>query len=1688
MVSKITSLNRNACTRSGQQLSSWCIWCFALVFSVCTASLNQLSAQCGLNDFTMGNLEVTLTLDANGQAILEQDSLIGIVNPTGTGCSLYFYDFPAAATPLGSSVTISCDGSTPFGPGQYFVVADDDATPGGNESAPMVLNVITVDDLAPMISGSVCGASVYANTSDDGMDDCETFVSFDAPSIDENCYSSTTLTITYSSLTANTPVPVNEAISNAALQDSLAAWASGSFTRLFSGSTTVDTGKTQVIFTISDGTNPPASCTVIVGVSDDEIPYTACPPDITVSTGAVNCMATNIANIDMSFRDINTITSLSPLLIGEYTDNCGVPASGVEYMVSGNTTIDWTTGSNVGTEMFNLGLNTVTYRVTDYNGNSRTCSFDITVVDNTPPSLTCPGDISANTDAGNCSAVVNWTPPSPTDNCDLSGSSVLLYSSHDPGDTFPLGTTTVTYRAVDNAGNESTCSFDITVTDNEMPAISCPVNQSLGTDCGDNLLPDYTAQGMVTDNCMNFTVTQMPSPGSSLSSLTGDAAYTDNGGAGVDAGDVIAITLMVSDNAGGLSATCTFDVTLAGYTNPVPDQGGISLPTLSADCGSINVPAPTATDFNCPPNTLLGVPAISTGSAMLTPLDGPPATMYQYTPSGTGTAIITWTYTDGNNVTSTQNQSVEGFDDNPPTIDSYLTALTVNLDANGQASVSAADLFIIASDDCATPTIAITPTSFDCDDLGPNLITISVDDGINPLVFASSTVTVADQISPVMVGVPASVTVDCDNIPGLPTIGVDIVASDNCGGTGITFAQTSTQSGNPDFCTNYDYEITRSWTATDASGNQTTFAQKITVEDVDAPQFSAVSTINVGTDGNNCSAMISYMITSDSLVDNCAPFANLDVSYVIDYFSNNTTDVTGNDGDISGTFPEGTHRVTYTAVDPCGNTETHVIIITVTDDTAPIASCLGGAPTVSLPPSDTLIIPATFIDNGSFDNCTSLNPNVHMELSRDTFTCVDAGLAHFITLTVTDNAGNSSSCNAQINIQDNIAPTAICQNLTVTLDENGLGAIAASDLDNGSFDNCTGTVPGTGVLTFTASQLIFGPNDVLNGPVAVDLFVRDLLGNRDTCTSSINVTVPQTCFDVIEDNVTPPGFVSGTAGTVVQVPLVVSNFINAQSFQFLAVIETDSVAEFTGVSNNMLPGSGFTSNMISSDTMSISWFNNASMNNPATFPDGTTIFTFDVLLTGDVTESTDIKIIGDVAVPLEVIRSYSGTSLNTAPCTFEGTVLIDNPAQLTIAGNIFTENNATVGSADVDLFNQTVGALMNTFTTGASGNYSFFPVSAGRDYLLSPRKDINWTNGVSALDLSLIQRHIVGIDSLDSPYKKIAADAFPDNSITTFDVVQLFTLLSTSIPGPPTTPTGNTSWRFVPLDFVFPNAIRRVVPAFPETIALPALSRDTLQNDFIAVKIGDVEGNADPLNLTSNSISSDRSNSTLAIQLEDRAVSAGELVELEVSADNFQDILAYQWTLEFDTEVLEYVGADHGELNNFSDQNIGLLALDQGILTMIWYDALANSLKTDELLFTLRFRAKSDLAKLSHVFQLANTALENAAFNLNQEAINIELQFNTESTVLNPDFSLMQNTPNPFKEETIIGFNLPEATFATMTIMDISGRVIKQYEGNFVTGYNEIRIHRSELANTGVLYYQLDTPEHTAVKKMIIIE
>jgi hypothetical protein len=145
-------------------------------------------------------------------------------------------------------------------------------------------------------------------------------------------------------------------------------------------------------------------------------------------------------------------------------------------------------------------------------------------IDNQNPTITCPANITVNATSGTCSAVVTYTTPAANDNC--SGVSVSRTAGLASGDSFPLGVTIVTHTATDASGNTASCSFTITVVDNQKPAIICPPNITVNATSGScSAVVTYTTP-TANDNCSGVTVSRTAGLASGASFPVGTTTVT----------------------------------------------------------------------------------------------------------------------------------------------------------------------------------------------------------------------------------------------------------------------------------------------------------------------------------------------------------------------------------------------------------------------------------------------------------------------------------------------------------------------------------------------------------------------------------------------------------------------------------------------------------------------------------------------------------------------------------------------------------------------------------------------------------------------------------------------------------------------------------------------------------------------------------------------------------------------------------------------------------------------------------------------------------------------------------------------------------------------------------------------------------------------------------------------------------
>ncbi|MBL0025069.1 MAG: hypothetical protein IPO98_08690 [Saprospiraceae bacterium] len=253
-----------------------------------------------------------------------------------------------------------------------------------------------------------------------------------------------------------------------------------------------------------------------------------------------------------------------------------------------------------------------------------------------------------------------------------------------------------------------------------------------------------------------------------------------------------------------------------------------------------------------------------------------------------------------------------------------------------------------------------------------------------------------------------------------------------------------------------------------------------------------------------------------------------------------------------------------------------------------------------------------------------------------------------------------------------------------------------------------------------------------------------------------------------------------------------------------------------------------------------------------------------------------------------------------------------------IAGNVHTESGQGVMNVEI-VTTSNLPENPTIYRTDNKGNYG---LEIYTDTELSAHKNDDVMNGVSTLDLVMIQRHILGIEPITSPYKLIAADANHDGQVTASDLTEIIQLVLGTTKEYP----NNYSWRFPIEDQVM--SVDRPFPYLESMIAHTGPGDGNY--NFIAVKIGDVSGNA--AGSVKNPVSEARSSKVVVLGMEDQELKAGEEAELAVMAGNFSDIAGFQYTMNL--KGANYVGIRPGALE-MTRANVGLISKDEVTMSYV---------------------------------------------------------------------------------------------------------------------------------------------------------
>jgi hypothetical protein len=1295
------------------------------------------------------------------------------------------------------------------------------------------------------------------------------------------------------------------------------------------------------------------------------------------------------------------------------------------------------------------------------------------------------------------------------------------------GDDFPIGTTTLRFMAVDGAFNTDTCEFDITIVEYvpPTPGLVCDpfLNISMPANCEMWLWPASVLEGYY--GCYDDFTVDIENTGSNYigSYYVGQTiSYTVTN---TQTGNWCWGELFVEDKSGPLITGCG-PVTLNCLEDirPVSEGGDVPNPTFT-DCfnytvnyidmqtqGTCNDPYTsvimrmwTATDVlgnvsNC--SQIITVERISLLN--ITPVC-PPTRTIQCVPG----------------VAPNFDPSVTGY----PTVVINGDTYDITSGANSICNISAnytdqiipgcgASYKIIRNwsvlDWCLPIDFINNP--WRCTQV------IEYMDTTPPVVIAPANMTVSANLPgcrarPV---IPAATITDCSNYTVLISTPVGPIAGN--GGQvplpGLPFGLH-----------------TLTIKVTDACGNSTSATMTVNVQDLTKPtpvcdQHTVVALDDTGyafayaetfDDGSSDNCCLDHFEVA-RLTDNCSNPANLTFDGIAEFCCS----------DVGQTVP-----VVLRVYDCHGNFNICQVVVTVQDISGPSITC---------PPNRTLNCGQDYTnpalvgevvddpaDQGPLDGLASDNCDGSLMISSQDVGTISCGSGTiFRTWGATDVAGTTSICVQTITVVNNTVFTG--SSIVWPADATVNGCNAATDpsatgspglpapsacytLVSGYTDLLLTSVPDACRKILRTWSVIdwcqYNPNvpnspgrwdhvQVIkiidtSAPVFASCANRTFCNFKDDCTDlapDLSVSATDNCtdaaqivytwqVDLYDDGIADPGYLTSGSGqnTTNDYPIG-THRISYSAFDgcgntgfcnFLFTIEdckNPTVICATGVIATIMQ-----TGMVPVNVLALE--DGFSSDNCSDYDD--LQFSFSPITT----DTVQIFTCADIGANLVQVwvtdeagnQDFCETQIivqdNMNACG--GPIIVMN-----VNGTVENEENEGVEDVSIELN----GNMTSSTMTAQTGDYNFASVPTGYDYSVTPQLDQNPLNGVTTYDLLLLNRHILGIMPLSTPYKMIAADVNKTGTITVSDIVELRKVI---LHIEPTFPN-NTSWRFVDAAYSFPNPQNPFSPAFPEVCNINDLASNSPHPNFVGVKIGDLNGSAAPNGFAAGN--EERSmGSEFEMTTPDREVKAGETVTVDFSA-NLENMLAYQFTLNFDRQALEFVEMNPG--TKVAAENFGLALLNEGAITMSWFQVLAPANQQAERQFSLTFKAKAG-GKLSGMLSLNSRFTKAEGYEVDGLRRPVALRFSELDGQLAAErFELFQNVPNPFNGSTVIGFQLPEAATATLTVYDVSGKTVKEVRGDFAKGYHEIRLEEGALPSRGVFYYRLETPGNTATRKMTV--
>jgi len=339
-----------------------------------------------------------------------------------------------------------------------------------------------------------------------------------------------------------------------------------------------------------------------------------------------------------------------------------------------------------------------------------------------------------------------------------------------------------------------------------------------------------------------------------------------------------------------------------------------------------------------------------------------------------------------------------------------------------------------------------------------------------------------------------------------------------------------------------------------------------------------------------------------------------------------------------------------------------------------------------------------------------------------------------------------------------------------------------------------------------------------------------------------------------------------------------------------------------------------------------------------------------------------------------------------------------------------------------------------------------------------PAKDNDPLNGISTLDLVKIHKHLLGLEPLVHAVQFITADVDRNYVISVHDASELRRLIL----GVYTELPDNTSWRFIPDDYVFPPPSNPIAGPIPESVTFDRHRTEPLP-DFIAVKVGDMSGNA-----VTSSLTESQPRYRAALTLPDMRLVRGQSVLVPVHLTDLGALEGLQAAFEFDPARLKITSLQPGVLPEFSADNY--YQPEPGLLTLSWANPAALPSGVREPLFYLEMAAVEPVL-LSEVLRLRPEHLQAEAYLAEARTADLALTF--DPVAIPASEEVLPAYPNPATGDFLVPINLTKDRNVRLEVFNVLGSQLYFSESDLPAGVHRMRVPVEYLNQDGFLVYRV---------------